>query len=923
MLGLGALGFAAPWALLALGALPVLWWLLRVTPPAPKRSTFPPLRILRELVPREETPAHTPWWLLALRLLIAALVVFGLAQPIVNPQPTAAGGGPLVLVIDDGWAAASAWDARRAAALEQIAAADRADRAVVLLTTAPVGNGAAPGTGSQSTPADARAAVAALQPKPWPTDRAGLAKVLGDRTLPGGTEVTWIADGIEPERDAANGAFALAERLQRFGPLTVVTPGPVEQARALTPPLAEGQGLRFRALRPEGGPEENRWLRLSGQQANLLAREPIRFAAGATTADLTVELPLEVRNRLVRAEIEQGASAGTVVLLDERWRRRPVGVVSGDSAENQAPLLSDLYYLDRALSPFNELRHGQIGALVGEDLSVLILADVGQVVGPDRQALADWVEKGGVVIRFAGPRLAESGGDELMPVRLRQGGRQLGGAMSWSQPAKLAAFSDNSPFAGLPVPDDVTVSQQVLAEPDADLPERTWARLEDGTPLVTAAKRGQGWVVLVHTSANADWSTLAFSGLYIDMLRRLIDLGRGITGSAPDATLAPLSLLDGFGRMVQPGGAARPIPARSFNATRAAPASPPGYYGTEDARRALNLSTGWTALTPISRWPSGTAERRLDQAASSVELKPWALGLAMALLLVDFLIGLALRGLLRPRRAAAAVLVPGLVLAGALLLPADMARAQGQNQRLDNPQTPEELVLSGALDLRLAYVLSGDGRIDAMSRAGLTGLTETMWRRTSIEAAPPLGVDLERDEISVFPFLYWPLTESSPTPSDKALARIDQFMKTGGLILFDTRDQQFGGSGPGSQRLRAILGKLDVPPLVPIPPDHVLTKAFYLLQDFPGRYTGGQVWVERHGGGSNDGVSALVIGGNDWASAWAVDAQGRPMAAVVPGGERQREMSYRFGINLVMYTLTGNYKADQVHVPALLERLGQ
>lgn len=921
MLGLGALGFAAPWALLALGALPVLWWLLRVTPPAPKRSTFPPLRILRELMPREETPAHTPWWLLLLRLLIAALVVFGLAQPIVNPQPATVSGGPLVLVIDDGWAAAPGWDARRAAALEQIAIADRADRAVVLLTTAPVGNaGVAPGTGSLATPADARAAVAALQPKAWASDRPGLVKALTDLNLPAGADVVWITDGLEPEPDSSDSAFGLAERLQRFGPLTVITPGATEQARALIPPVTEGQGLHFRALRPEGGPEENRWLRLSGQQANLLAREPIRFAAGATTADLTVELPLEVRNRLVRAEIEQGASAGTVVLLDERWRRRPVGVVSGDSAENQAPLLSDLYYLERALSPFNELRRGQIGNLVGEDLSVLILADVGQVVGPDRQALADWVDRGGVVIRFAGPRLAESGGDELMPVRLRQGGRQLGGAMSWSQPASLASFSDTSPFAGLAVPDDVTVSQQVLAEPDVDLPEKTWARLEDGTPLVTAAKRGQGWVVLVHTSANADWSTLAFSGLYIDMLRRLIDLGRGVVGSGPDAMLAPLSLLDGFGRMVQPGGAARPIPARSFADTRAAPASPPGYYGAEDARRALNLATGWTALTPIGRWPAGTAERRLDQASSSVELKPWALGLAIALLLADFVIGLALRGLLRFRRAAAAALLPAALLGGALLL-ADARPAQAQ--RIDNPQTPEELVLSGALDLRLAYVLSGDGRVDDMSRAGLTGLTETMWRRTSIEASPPLGVDLERDEISVFPFLYWPITDSSPTPSDKALARVDQFMKTGGLILFDTRDQQFGGSGPGSQRLRAILGKLDVPPLAPIPPDHVLTKAFYLLQDFPGRYTGGQVWVERHGGGSNDGVSSLVIGGNDWASAWAVDAQGRPMAAVVPGGERQREMSYRFGINLVMYTLTGNYKADQVHVPALLERLGQ
>jgi hypothetical protein len=123
--------------------------------------------------------------------------------------------------------------------------------------------------------------------------------------------------------------------------------------------------------------------------------------------------------------------------------------------------------------------------------------------------------------------------------------------------------------------------------------------------------------------------------------------------------------------------------------------------------------------------------------------------------------------------------------------------------------------------------------------------------------------------------------------------------------------------------LRRILGKLDVPPLVPVPEDHILTKAFYLIQEYPGRWAGGQVWVERHAGGSNDGVSALVVGANDWAAAWAIDDSGRPMAAAVPGGAQQRETAFRFGVNLVMYTLTGNYKADQVHVPALLERLGQ
>jgi hypothetical protein len=147
-------------------------------------------------------------------------------------------------------------------------------------------------------------------------------------------------------------------------------------------------------------------------------------------------------------------------------------------------------------------------------------------------------------------------------------------------------------------------------------------------------------------------------------------------------------------------------------------------------------------------------------------------------------------------------------------------------------------------------------------------------------------------------------------------------MKRGGTILFDTRDGEQGGGGTGNQVLRRLLSRLDVPPLTPVPKDHILTKAFYLMQEFPGRWGGGQVWVEKHQGGSNDGVSGLIIGASDWAAAWAISDDGTPLAAVTPGGPRQRELAYRFGVNLVMYVLTGNYKADLVHVPALLDRLG-
>ena len=162
---------------------------------------------------------------------------------------------------------------------------------------------------------------------------------------------------------------------------------------------------------------------------------------------------------------------------------------------------------------------------------MLILADRPLPAGAERDALTSWVEQGGLLIRFAGPRTAEQPigeTDPLMPVKLLGGDRQLGGALSWAEPAGLAQFPASSPFAGLPVPDEVKVNRQVLAEPSADLAAHTWAALADGTPLVTQATRGAGRIVLFHVTANADWSNLPLSGLFVDMLRRLVALSAGV-----------------------------------------------------------------------------------------------------------------------------------------------------------------------------------------------------------------------------------------------------------------------------------------------------------------------------------------------------------------------------------------------------------
>ncbi|MBX2854504.1 MAG: DUF4159 domain-containing protein, partial [Rhodobacteraceae bacterium] len=241
-----------------------------------------------------------------------------------------------------------------------------------------------------------------------------------------------------------------------------------------------------------------------------------------------------------------------------------------------------------------------------------------------------------------------------------------------------------------------------------------------------------------------------------------------------------------------------------------------------------------------------------------------------------------------------------------------------------------------ALETVLGYIKTGDATVDRVSAAGLYGLSARLYSRTAIEPGEPAAVDLAADDIAVYAILYWPITSRQSDLPDVAIRKLNAFMRTGGLLIIDTRDshQTFGaGEGPNARHLRRLAGGLDLPPLNPAPRDHLLTRSFYLLDQLPGRWAGGQVWVEARPPdaadgvapervNANDGVSPIIIGGADWAGAWAVDDAGAPMFPMGRGGERQRELAYRVGINMAMYAYTGNYKSDQVHIPALLERLG-
>src|SRR5690349_1078295 len=470
--------------------------------------------------------------------------------------------------------------------------------------------------------------------------------------------------------------------------------------------------MTVKVLRPDGDAAAG-VVRALDQKGSPIGEAHYAFAPQARETEAAFDLPVELRNDIARLEISGERSAGAVQLLDKRWRRRAIGIVSGSSSDTAQPLLASTFYLSRALSPFADVRLGERGGpqqaiaqFLDQRLPMIVLADVGTLSPEIRERINAWVNHGGVLVRFAGPRLAQAD-DDLVPVKLRRGGRILGGSLTWEKPQHLASFASDGPFAGLVAPKDVTVNRQVLAEPDAVLATKSWASLEDGTPLVTGERRGKGLVSLFHVGADSRWSDLPMSGSFVEMLRRLVDMsgytstpGAGVASDATSETVAPLRTLDGFGMFSPPPSTAKPLPADFRD--RATLDHPPGFYGPADGPLAVNTLAAADRIAALDT-SALKAQRASYTNAEPRDLRGILLSASLALFLLDAIViaflGAGIAGLLR-RRAAPAVLAIAILAAGTLL--PSFARAD---------QNADEFAMRAVSQTRLAYVVTGNADV--------------------------------------------------------------------------------------------------------------------------------------------------------------------------------------------------------------------
>ena len=959
MFSFEALSLTSPAILIALLTLPAIWLLLRASPPPPQRKPFPAFDILRRLQDTAQQADNTPWYLLLLRLMIAALIIFGLSGPILNaPQAdNESSGRPIIAIVDTSWPAAENWPARRDILLQIAEEVRRSGRGAYLMATTQV---EASNADTPMSPSAFENASKALDPSALKPDLAAVAELVENLpVIPGGYDIRWLSDGLMyPQTET------FQNRLTEHGTLTIYLDRDSD-IFAVHSPVRHQSGMEYRVTRLRTARAASTRLIATARDGREIFREPLSLAAGEATARLELNLPAALRNEIAAIRLQNPRSAGATYLVDGRERHSLVGLLDRGLASSEN-LLSGAYYIEKALEPNADLFTDDIPGLVTSDATAIILDDIGTLRPEDTNALTAWIENGGVLIRFAGDTMAQSAQENtlaLLPTTLRGGGRAFGGALSWETPQQLGPFSPTGPFANLSQPkedDEIYVRRQVLAAPGGETSARTWASLADGTPLVTGTRVGDGAIVLFHITANPAWSDLPLSSLFVDMLKEAILLSAlGNSGTNADngvKTFTPIAFLDGFGALSRVPDNARSITAAQA-ANGASPAQIPGLYGAPDAPIAINAVTPGETFTPLS---PKTGRVLSYAAAPPRRLGPPLFLMAMILLITDALVSWWLAGGWRapspisskPASSAQKARLSGqkvtairtgrlnmaflaMAALGASMVTAPRARAQTPEVPLPPPldQAIDDATQEASLQTRLAYVPSGDPRIDEIIERGLIAISEELTRRTAVEPGPPRAVDPARDELSVYPLIYWPVISGSAPPSPEALANIEVYMRFGGLIIFDTRDDERaipGTTTPARAALQDILRGIDIPPRHPLPDGHVLTRSFYLLTDLTGRQSGGPVWVQASGN-SNDAVTPLIITGRDWAGAWARDHLQQPLlrpnraapACSVRPGIAPQECAYRAGVNIVMVALTGNYKSDQVHTPILLNRLGR
>lgn len=854
------LAFARIWVLAALLVLPLLWWLLRLTPPRPKRILFGAFPLLKGLVADQQITARAPIWLWVLRLGMAAIVILAASGPHWQSDQGEEGnndGAPLILITDDDAAAAASWPWLQSQAQHVLADAALHHQPVLWLTSTTKQQG------SLQLASEVAARLHDYHPKPLLADLAGLTAQLTNNMVAPDANIVWLSSGAYTDFPAD-----LQDALENYGSLTVLTPPPamawIREWRNNT--------LTLQRLTVEGG-RQGQLVWLDGQ-GHPLGSQNFDWQLGQASLHVQAVMPAGKQHQVHGVRLAGQNHAGAVWLMDPPGLP-PVGIV-GEAQSSGTPLLNPVYYLNNALRTLGQQAPiGSLTTLLGQHLPALILPDVA-LTAAEQKTLQEYVQQGGLLIRWLGPvSLAAAHTDHLYPLSFLPDVRQAQSLTAQGGALHAARWPAASPLQDIKLPVDLTFTQMLNLKPANDQGQ-IWAQLQNQMPWIAAQQMGKGKLIAVYTTATPEWSNVAITGLMPELLAGLLrQAGQTENADTPnDIQLVLRQAVNESGQLMPPATSSTITRAQN-GALQITQQTLPGLYRGQNDQVFLNLGAQWQTLRVFQRWPDNTNFDYTTAPSVDQDLGIYLWLLAFLLFLLDSCLTLGMRGMLpnlfnRKNNMNAA----GLVLV--LLLAHPVHATEGVN---------------------LAYIR--DNAADTLP-AVLQIVQEALNSRTTAVLGPPTAIDPATTNLAPFPIVFWAPTHAAPL-SDTAAQAIQQYLEKGGLLLLFAPDDP--------KILTTVTQNLRLPALQTAPASHVLWRSFYLIQPDQLPNNAQEIWLDQAAIAHSAQIAHVIILPSSLLNGFGELSDG------------EGESSIRLLINCMIYALTGDYKTDQVHLPYILKRI--
>ncbi|MBN8646846.1 MAG: DUF4159 domain-containing protein [Caulobacterales bacterium] len=873
-----SLQFLSPIALFVLVALPIIYIVSRFVPKPPKSINFGAIFILKNIIAPRPIPKHAPLWLKILRLFLAGIFILACAMPILqNPNSAKIISKDILLVIDDDVANANEFNQIKNELKNFIDIESTKNNALKLV----VQNCNSKTLNPINSPQNAKNYIDTIIPKPIICDKGNYIKTLGD--IRENYRVIYIANNVNQLNDAK--FFEILNRISN-GDLIIRRPNInfaiIESANI------EKNGLRLNII---SNGQFSKKITIFGENSKVLISNNIHNGGNF------IEISQNILRMAQYLKIEGQNNAAATYIIDA-FNRRPL-ILTPKANSSDQPLLSDANFINSAMEIIGDVKNyeGKIDFKAAPN--AIIFGDVENFDDVETNALMQYLKNGGTIIRFLGPKSLSKEESPFFtaPINLVPHILSTGFAV---ENLSIAPLPKNSIFSDIEFPQKINIGQSILLK-SANNDAKTLINLSDGAPLLSMREIGAGKLYMFHTSAAPIWSDIGLSNLQLAFLKRIIlqTSAKAIPASTLEANviLRPRIVIDENGNLSKNTNGIKPFITPITNQTKVDNDHYAGIYEGDGASLVINAGTNIKELKPQNLPKS----QDFENDTKSLALYSYLLFFGFILLLIDNMI----LNLPKFSFKKASGIVSALIIF-AFLIP-HPTNAQTKSQEKSD-------------DIKLTFLITPDNITNEQAKAGLNGISQILRRRTNIEPSGIIGLDPSKDELAKHPIIYWLLPKTSQSLPLEAVQNLNKYMQNGGILFIDTRGLSMEPKR-AQDILKTAVNGLKIPPLEKVPPEHVLKKTFYILQNFPGFYSNASLWVQSDATtnySANDGVSPIIISNGDLARAWAQKTPENGFDAI--NDDFAHELSLRVGINIYLYALTGQYKADQVHVRSLLER---